>query len=87
MDANPSLIVAFSGEGELVYAIQTHYSIVKQGTLVVELVDPQLKKAVWWGIADEAITDNPDEDVPRVQKKISKMFEKYPPPTKKCTVQ
>ena len=87
MDANPSLIVAFSGEGELVYAIQTYYSIVKQGTLVVELVDPQLKRAVWWGIAGEAITDNPDEDVPRVQKKISKMFEKYPPPTKKCTVQ
>ena len=36
MDANPSLIVAFSGEGELVYAIQTYYSIVKQGTLVVK---------------------------------------------------
>jgi Domain of unknown function (DUF4136) len=83
MDANPSLIVVFSGKGELVYAIQTYYSIVKQGTLVVELVDPQLKKAVWWGIADEAIIDSPDEDVPKVQKKISKMFEKYPPPTKK----
>jgi hypothetical protein len=83
MDANPSLIVAFSGNGELVYVIQGHYSIVKQGTLVVELADPQLKKAVWWGIANEAIVDNPDEDVPNVHKKISKMFEKYPPPINK----
>jgi hypothetical protein len=83
MDANPSLIVVFSGKGELVYVIQDHYSIVKQGTLVVELADPQLKKAVWWGIANEAIIDNPDEDVPNVQKKISKMFEKYPPPRNK----
>jgi hypothetical protein len=87
MDANPSLIVAFSGKGELVYAIQTYHGIVKQGTLVVELADPQLKKAVWWGIANEAITDNPDEDVPRVHKKILEMFEKYPPRTGKCTVQ
>jgi len=83
MDANPSLIVAFSGKGELVYAIQTYYSIVKQGTLVVELADPQLKKAVWWGIANEAIIDNPDEDVSKVQKKIAKMFETYPPPRNK----
>jgi hypothetical protein len=82
-DENPGLIVAFSGKGELVYAIQDHYSIVKQGTLVVELADPQLKKAVWWGIANEAIVDNPDEDVPNVHKKISKMFEKYPPPRNK----
>ena len=83
MDANPSLIVAFSGKGELVYAIEGHYSIVKQGTLVVELADPQLKKAVWWGIAEELLTDNADKDVPLFQKKISEMFKKYPPPTGK----
>ena len=83
MNANPSLIVAFSGGGKLVYAIQEHYSVVQQGTLVVELADPQLKKAIWWGIADEALTDNPDKDVPLIQKKIVKMFEKYPPATQK----
>jgi len=85
MDANPSLIVAVSGSGKLAYAIEGFWSLreIKQGTLVVELADAQSKKAVWWGIADEALTDNPDKDVPMVQKKISKMFEKYPPPTKK----
>ena len=57
--------------------------IVKQGTFVVELADPQLKKAVWWSVTDESVTDIPDKDVPLIQKIISKMFKKYPPPTKK----
>jgi hypothetical protein len=85
IDANPSLIVAFSGGNKLVYSIQGYAKnpIVKQGTLIVELADPQLKRAVWWGIADDTLTGNPDKDLPLIQKKISKMFEKYPPPTKK----
>jgi hypothetical protein len=85
MDANPGLIVAFSGGNKLVYPIQGYLKspLVKQGTLVVELVDPQLKKAVWWGIADDTLTDNPDKYVALIEKRVSKMFEKYPPPTKK----
>jgi Domain of unknown function (DUF4136) len=85
MDANPSLIVAFSGKNKLVYAIQKYPSnpIAKEGNLVVELADPELKKAVWWGIAYDTLTDNAGKDVTLIQKKVSKMFEKYPPPTKK----
>jgi hypothetical protein len=56
---------------------------VKQGTLIVELADPQLKKAVWWRIADDAPADNPEKNVALIRKKVSKMFEKYPPPTKR----
>ena len=84
-DANPDLLVAFSVDSSHVYVLQNiaKNPIVKQGTLVVELADPQLKKAVWWGIADDTLTDNPDKDLPLIQKKISKMFEKYPPPSKK----
>jgi uncharacterized protein DUF4136 len=83
-DANPSLLVAFSAGNKLIYSIQGSLKnpIVKEGTLVVQLADPQLKKAVWWGIADDTLTDNPDKYVALIQKKISKMFEKYPPPTK-----
>src|SRR5580692_9730010 len=79
IDANPSLIVAFSGGNKLVYSIQGYAKnpIVKQGTLIVELADPQLKIAAWWGIADDTLTVNPDKDLPLIQKKISKMFEKY----------
>jgi hypothetical protein len=85
IDANPSLIVAFSGGNKLVYSIQGSLKnpIVKQGSLVVELADPKLKKAVWWGIANDTLTDNPDKYVALIQTKISKMFEKYPPPTNK----
>lgn len=85
MDANPSLIVAFSGGNKLVYSIQGSLKnpIVKQGTLVVQLADPQLKKAIWWGIAEDTMTDDPAKYVALIQKVISKMFEKYPPPTKK----
>ena len=85
MDANPSLIVAFSGGNKLVYPIQGYLKnpVVKQGTLVVELADSQSKKAVWWGIAEDTLTDDPVKDLPLIQKRISKMFEKYPPPTKK----
>jgi hypothetical protein len=85
IDANPSLIVACNAGNKLVYPIQGYLKnpAVKQGTLVTQLVDPQLKKAVWWGIAEEVLTDNPDKDTPLIQKKISKMFEKYPPPFKK----
>ena len=80
IDANPSLIVAFSGGNKLVYLIHGYVKnpIVKQGTLIVELADPQLKIAAWWGIADDTLTVNPDKDLPLIQKKISKMFEKYP---------
>jgi hypothetical protein len=84
-DANPSLIAALNAGNKLVFAIQSYLKnpTVKQGSFVIELADPQLKKAVWWGIADGALTDNPDKDLPLIQKAISKMFEKYPPPIKK----
>jgi hypothetical protein len=80
MDANPSLIVAMNAGNRLVYTIQDNYGIIKQGSLVVELADPKLKKAVWWGIAEEALADKHDKDLSMIQKKISKMFKKYPPP-------
>ena len=59
------------------------YSEVEAGTLIVELADPPSKKALWWRIADDTMTGNPDKNLPVIQKKISTMFEKYPPPTKK----
>jgi hypothetical protein len=85
MDSNPSLIVAFSGGNKLVYSIQGSFKnpIVKQGTLLVQLADPQLKDSLWWGSAEDTLTDNPDKYVALVQRNVSKMFEKYPPPTKK----
>jgi hypothetical protein len=85
MDENAGLIAAYSGGNKLVYPIQGYLKnpVVKQGTLVVELVDSQSKKAVWWGLAEDTLTNDPAKDLPLIQKRISKMFEKYPPPTRK----
>src|SRR5579864_7268948 len=57
VDANPSLIVAFSAGNKPVYSIQGSLKnpIVNQGTLIVQLADPQLKKAAWWGIAEDTL--------------------------------
>ena len=56
--------------------------VIKEGNLVVELADAQSTKAVWWGVADDTLTDNHDKDLAVIQKAISKMFKKYPPPPK-----
>ena len=82
-DQNPSLIVAYSTGGKLEYSIQDALSVVKQGNLLVELADPQMKKAVWWALANEKVTDKHEKDFPTADKIISKMFAKYPPPGKK----
>jgi hypothetical protein len=84
LDASPSLLVGFSVGNKLVYVIQGYSKkpLVKQGSLGVEIADPQLKKVIWWGIAEDTLTDDPDKDLPMIQKNISKMFKKYPPPAK-----
>jgi Domain of unknown function (DUF4136) len=85
IDANPGLLVAFSVGNRQVYVLQhiAKNPIVKQGTLVVQLADPQSKKTVWWGVGEDTLTDNRDKDLPMIQRTISKMFKKYPPPPKK----
>jgi Domain of unknown function (DUF4136) len=81
LDANPDLVAAFSVGNKQVYVLQhiAKNPIVKQGTLVVELADPQLKKVVWWGVGEGTLTDDRDKDLPMIQRTISKMFKKYPP--------
>jgi Domain of unknown function (DUF4136) len=85
IDANPGLVVAFSVGNKQVYVLQhiAKNPIVKQGSLVVELADPQLKRVVWWGVGEDTLTDERDKDLPMIQRTISKMFKKYPPPPNK----
>jgi hypothetical protein len=84
IDANPGLLVAFSVGNKRVYVLQhiAKNPIVKQGTLAVELADPQSKKYVWWAVGEDTLTDNRDKDILMIQKTISKMFKKYPPTQK-----
>ena len=82
---NPNLIVAYDAGTQPAYSIWdlTEVKEVKEGTLVVQLVDSQYGKVVWWGIADDTLTNKPEKDFPMVQKRISKMFKQYPPPANK----
>jgi hypothetical protein len=85
MDANPDLIVAFRVGNKQIYVLQNIATnrIVKQGTLVVELADRQTGKDVWWAIGKDTLTGDRGKDLPIIQKAISKMFKKYPPPPAK----
>ena len=56
---------------------------MKQGTLVVDLADPQLKKIVWRGVGEGVLTDDRDKDLLIIQRTISKMFDRYPPRPRK----
>lgn len=85
MDANPGLLVTFRIGNKQVYVLQDRFKdpFMKQGTLVVDLADPQLKTIVWRGVGEDKVTDVRDKDLPMIQKAVSKMFKEYPPPPKK----
>jgi hypothetical protein len=81
-DANPDLLVAFSVGSSQVYVLQNiaKNPIVKQGTLKVQLADAKSKTVVWWAFGEDTLTNNRDKDLPIIQRTVSKMFKKYPPP-------
>lgn len=84
MDGNPSPIVSYNTGSKPEYVVSKYKNYaVNEGTLIVELVDPQTKKAVWWGIAEGALDGKSENDVAMVEKKTLKMFKQYPPPASK----
>jgi hypothetical protein len=85
MDANPGLIVAFRVGNKQVYVLQNRFKdpYSKQGTRGVQLAVPQLRKIVWQGVGEDTVTDVREKDLPMIQRAVSKMFKKYPPPKSK----
>jgi len=53
--------------------------VENEGTLVVDLADPQQKMVIWRGMASETLSDKSHKNIEKVQKMVRKMFEKYPP--------
>ncbi len=53
--------------------------IEKEGTLVVDLLDPQQKMTVWRGTATDTLSDKSEKNISKAQKMVNKMFQKYPP--------
>jgi hypothetical protein len=60
----------------------TTSSIINNGSLVIDLMDPQLQKLVFRGIATDTLSDKPEKNAKKIQKAVTKIFEKYPPKDK-----
>ncbi len=55
------------------------------GELVVDMADLKAKKFVWRGTATGTMSDKPEKNQKTVDKALTKMFEKFPPPPAKAT--
>jgi hypothetical protein len=70
-----------SGEGSPgVPAIPTTW---KEGTLVLELNDPNTRHVVWRGSVSDTIRDNENKNLKALDKGIAKLFRQYPPKNRK----
>jgi uncharacterized protein DUF4136 len=61
----------------------TYVDKIPVGNLVVDIGDFQNKKYIWRATASGTISDKPEKNEKTVDKALTKMFEKYPPPLKK----
>jgi Domain of unknown function (DUF4136) len=57
----------------------TTESKIRNGTLVVDMMDPQEKKLVFRGTATDTLSDKSEKNTKKLQKAVTKIFQKYPP--------
>ena len=57
---------------------RVHRHRYREGTLIIDLVDPQSKKLIWRGSASSAI-GSLDTSEKKINEAIAKLFERYPP--------
>jgi len=55
----------------------------KVGTLVVDLFDTNAKKLIWRGSASDTLSDKSDKNIKNLDKGVQKMFDHFPPDTRK----
>jgi hypothetical protein len=56
--------------------------VERDGTLVVDVADPNQKMVIWRGVAGDTLSDKSEKNINKVQKMVTKMFQKFPPPGK-----
>jgi hypothetical protein len=57
----------------------TNVQISYEGTLVIDIVDPQKKQLVFQGTSAQAISSRPEKNTKKLAKAVNEVFEKYPP--------
>ena len=63
------------GYGGGMATVQTY----TKGTIVVDLYDAATKKMVWRGVATSTLSSKPSKNNVKLDKALTKMFERYPP--------
>ena len=61
----------------------TYVDKILVGQLIVDIGDVKNKKFLWRGTASGTVSDKPEKNEKTINKAITKMFEKFPPPVKK----
>ena len=69
----------YGGVGTTTTTVQN----IPTGELIVDIGDIQSKKFIWRGIAKDTLSDNPEKNQKKLEKAITKMFQKFPPPPAK----
>jgi hypothetical protein len=54
----------------------------KEGTLVVDMFDPNTKKLLWRGTSSDTLSDKPEKNEKKLEKGVDKMFKDFPPKAK-----
>ena len=50
-----------------------------RGTLVIDIWKAEQKELVWRGVVSDAVSGNPDRNTTRINRGISRVFERFPP--------
>jgi Domain of unknown function (DUF4136) len=53
---------------------------ITEGQLIVDIGDAEKKKLIWRGTADKTLSSDPEKVDKAINKGLTKMFEKFPPP-------
>ena len=61
----------------------TYVDKILVGQLIVDIGDVKNKKFIWRGTASATIPDKPEKGEKLINKAVTKMFQKFPPPVKK----
>ena len=69
----------FGGFGDATTTVDTY----KVGTLVVDLFDAGTKTLIWRGAASDTLSDKSDKNIKALDKGVQKMFDHFPPSSKK----
>jgi hypothetical protein len=61
----------------------TYVDKILVGQLIVDIGDVKNKKYIWRGTANATIPSKPEKGQQLIEKAVTKMFQKFPPPAKK----